>query len=262
MAKSKLPSILVIGDPHARPDVDNRRFTALGNFIVDKRPSVVVCIGDFADMGSLSFYDKGTVKAEGKRYADDLEAVWDAQDRIFRPVRSEVEKLIAGRRKRWNPEFHMIMGNHEERINRAANQNPSMYGHMSTRDLRYQENGWIVTPFLEPKQIHNICFQHYFTSGIMGKPISGDYAAAHLVKKNYMSCVAGHSHLRQYWETTDIAGRKRFGLVVGCYDEGEHSYAKGSDHQWWSGLTMLHEVNDGQAEPAFYNLDYVLNKYL
>lgn len=262
MAKSNtLPKILCIGDPHARPDVSNRRFEALGNFIVDKRPDIVVCIGDFADMGSLSSYDKGTGKAEGQRYSDDLEAVYDAQRKIFSPVRAQQFKLFGQKKKKWEPEFHMVMGNHEERISRYANQSPELIGHVGFHDLKYEEFGWKVTPFLTPLKLHNICFQHYFTSGLMGRPISGDYAAAHLVKKNYMSCVAGHSHLRNYWETTDITGRKRFGLVLGCYDEGEHSYAKGSAHAWWSGLTMLHEVDDGSAEPAFFSLDYLLEKY-
>lgn len=255
-----LPKILVIGDPHARPDVSNRRFSLLGKFIVDKKPDIIVCIGDFADMGSLSSYDKGTVKAEGKRYADDLKAVHNALQRI----NDEIDAYNKGKRKnqRYEPRKCMVMGNHEERIARAANENPSLYGHISFDDLKYEEFGWEVTPFLETLSIHNIAFQHYFTSGVMGKPISGDYAASHLVKKNYMSCVAGHSHLRQYWETSDISGRKRFGLVVGCFDEGDHSYARGTAHQWWSGLTMLHEVQDGQCEPAFFSLDYLMSRYM
>lgn len=256
------PKILVVPDAHARPSITNRRFTALGNFIVDKKPDIVVCIGDMADMGSLSFYDRGTGKAEGQRYIEDLESVWDAQERIFKPVREEQKKLKEGKRKQWNPEFHMVMGNHEERIVRYANSSPELIGHVSLDDLKYGDYGWHVTPFLTPLKMHNICFQHYFTSGVMGRPISGDNAAATLVKKNYMSCVAGHSHLRNFWETTDIIGRKRFGLVVGCYDEGEHGYAKGSSHAWWSGLTMLHEVEDGSAEPSFYSLPYILEKYL
>lgn len=262
MAKqNKYPNILCIGDPHARPDQDNSRFEILGKFAVDKKPDIIVCIGDFADMESLNSYDKWTVKAEGKRYKDDLISVIDAQEKMFAPIRKEMDRLVTNKKKRWEPKFYMTMGNHENRINRAANENPSLYGHMSVDDLKYKEYGWEVVPFLKPLVLHNIAFQHYFTSGVMGRPISGDNHAATLVKKNFMSSVCGHSHLRDYWETTDIIGRKKFGLVLGCYDEGDHSYANGTQHQWWSGLTMLNRVEDGQAEPAFWSLKYLKERY-
>jgi hypothetical protein len=66
---SKLPgrSHLVIPDAHAMPGLDNRRFDWLGQFIIDTKPDVIVCIGDFFDMAALCKYDKGTTEAEGRR---------------------------------------------------------------------------------------------------------------------------------------------------------------------------------------------------
>ena len=55
-----MSNLLVICDPHAHPNYDNKRFTDLGRFIVKTRPDIIVCIGDMADMPSLSMYDKGT----------------------------------------------------------------------------------------------------------------------------------------------------------------------------------------------------------
>jgi len=60
--------LLIIGDPHAHPDYDNKRFTALGKYILKTKPDIIVCLGDFADMPSLSSYDKGTKGFEGRRY--------------------------------------------------------------------------------------------------------------------------------------------------------------------------------------------------
>ena len=37
-----MTTILVVPDGHARPEHDNSRFSALGNFIVDKRPDIIV----------------------------------------------------------------------------------------------------------------------------------------------------------------------------------------------------------------------------
>lgn len=249
--------ILVVPDAHARPNESNRRFDALGNFIVDKRPDVVVSIGDFADMGSLCSYDRGTRSAEGRRYQEDVECSADAISRVMTPVDAAYRKS-----KRKRPEFYITLGNHENRIDRAANQSPELYGKLSIDDLKFKEHGWSVVPFLSPLVLEGICFIHYLPSGPLGRPTSGVNHARSLVLKGMMSVVVGHSHQRDFYETTRIDGNKMFGLVVGCYDEGEHSYAEGTQQNWWSGLVMLHEAANGSAEPAFYSTDYVLRNYL
>lgn len=248
--------ILVIPDAHARPDQGNDRFDALGQFIADKRPDIVVSIGDFADMGSLCSYDKGTKSAEGRRYVEDIEATHDALRRIMEPVRA------AGRKHRKGlPEFYITLGNHEARIDRAANTNPELFGKLSMKDLGFEKQGWTVVPFLQPLNLQGICFQHYLPSGAMGKPCSGVNHARTLVMKGLQSMVVGHSHSRDFWETTRADGQKMFGLVVGCYDEGDHHYAHGTQHNWWSGLVMLNEAQEGHAEPAFYSMEYVRRRY-
>lgn len=248
--------ILVIPDAHARPEHNNDRFDALGRFIVDKQPDVVVCIGDWADMPSLCLYDKGSKHAEGRRYQDDIVSANEALARTMLQVNKGYRK---SRRKK--PDFHITLGNHENRIDRAANLNPELYGKLSTADLRFKEAGWIVHPFLAPLTLDGICFQHYFTSGILGKPIGGVNHARTLVLKNYQSSVCGHSHARDYYEDVRADGQRIFGLVVGCYDDGVHHYTT-EQRRWWSGLVMLHEAHDGEAEPAFYSIDYVKGKYL
>lgn len=242
-------SILVVPDAHARPQEGNARFTALGNFIEEKSPDVVVNIGDLADMGSLSSYDKGTFHAEGRRYKDDLNAVRDALKRIHKPS-------LRRRPITW----YLTLGNHEHRITRASTETPELYGTLTLEDLHYEKYGYHVVPYLKPLTINGVVFQHYFTSGIMGRPISGENHARTLVKKNYISSVCGHSHARDYWEDVRADGQKTFGLVVGCFDTGPHHYTT-EQKRWWSGLVILHEVQDGRAEPAFYSTDYILRKY-
>lgn len=248
--------ILVIPDAHARPDMDNTRFTALGNFIVDKRPDVVVSIGDWADMGSLCYYDKGTKTAEGRRYQDDIAASIDALERTMTPVRA------AGRKHRKGlPEFHITLGNHENRIDRAATTNPELHGKLSLSDLQFERFGWNVHPFLQPLVLDGVCFQHYLPSGAMGKPTGGVNHARSLVLKGMMSVVVGHSHQRDFFEMTRADRQKLVGLVVGCYDEGGHEYAAATQHNWWSGLVMLHECHSGQFEPAWYSMNYMKEKF-
>lgn len=251
MAKPLGKKILVIPDSHARPGVSNRRFDALGAFIYAKRPDIIVNIGDWADMASLSSYDKGKISAEGKRYSKDIAAANDALDLVH----GHMEGLD------YCPELHFCVGNHEERILRACSINPELEGKLSLDDLKFAEYGWKVHDFLQPAVIEGILFQHYLPSGPMGKPTSGVNHARSLVLKAMMSTVVGHSHQRDFYEMTRADKRKMFGLVVGCYDEGGHGYAAATQHNWWSGLVMLHESKQGTAEPAFYSLDYVLRKY-
>lgn len=261
MAKNNKKNILIIPDAHARKGVSQRRFEALGNFIVAKKPDIIVSIGDWADMPSLCQYDKGTLHAEGRRYIDDINAANEALELTMAPVVREVQRLIKNKKKRWLPEFHITLGNHEDRITRAEAQDPSLKGAITIQDIEFGKWGWEVTPFLVPKVIQGIAFQHYFTSGVMGRPIGGVNHARTLVAKNYMSSVCGHSHLRDYWEDIRADGERIFGMCVGCYDEGEHHYTT-EQKRWWSGLVMLNEAENGAAEPAFWSTDYVLRNFL
>lgn len=253
-------TILVIGDSHARPDVSNDRFSWLGNFILERQPDIIVDIGDSADMKSLSRYDVGTLDAEGTRYADDVQAYIEAQERIFEPIERYNNTRSRWKKRKYTPRFIKTRGNHENRITRASIQDPKYFGHISVEDLKEREFGWEVYDFLEPAEVEGICFQHYFTSGIMGRPIGGENHAASLVKKNYMSSVCGHSHTRDFWETTDAVGRKRFGLVAGCYYDHEDHFTKDS-HRYWRGLVYLHDVSDGQAEPEFLAYHYIKREF-
>ena len=261
MTKRIGKEILVIGDSHATPKANNDRFEWLGNFIVDKKPDIIVDIGDMADMPSLSTYDKGSIHSEGLRYTDDIECAIDAQQKINKPI-DEYNKILTKKKhlKKYSPLRKKVLGNHEQRIVRAAEADPALNGHLKISDLQYKEHGWDVYPFLKPYCVQGIAFKHYHTSGIMGKAIGGDHHAANLVKKGFHSCVVGHSHLRGYFETTDIMENRLFGLVAGCYFEHEDHYTTEGARSW-RGLVMLHEAIDGSCEPAWYSMDYIKQRY-
>ena len=90
--------MLIIPDPHAHADYDNERFKALGKFIMKEQPEYIVCLGDMADLPSLSSYDKGTKGFEGRRYKKDIDAVIDAQKKLFAPIKKA---------RNYKPTFHM-----------------------------------------------------------------------------------------------------------------------------------------------------------
>src|SRR3972149_6749407 len=113
-----------------------------GKYIAAKRPDVVVCIGDFADLPSLSTWDKpGSLNTEGRRYKADLDAVYRAMDTLMTPI---------VKARGYQPLLIETDGNHEDRITRAVSADPRLAGTISTADLRYEEYGWCGYPFPSP----------------------------------------------------------------------------------------------------------------
>lgn len=225
-------SILIIPDVHIDPAESNDRMDWMGMLIEERRPQKVVCLGDFANIDSLSSFDKGKKSAEGKRYAKDVRATIDAQERMFSHIT-------------YDPELYMIGGNHEHRITRAANLDPALADTLSINDLQFEEFGWQCTPYTEILYLDGISFTHHHTSGRMDRPIGGVNQARSILTKKHTSAVQGHSHVWDYAEDITGAGKKIFALVGGCYFEHEVSYASRSEQNtWWRGITILHRVDE------------------
>lgn len=254
-------TILVIGDAHSGPGHEQSRFTILGRTIEDRGRQamtegtefVVVCIGDWADMPSLSHHDKNTTFSEGRRYKEDVAAAIEAQRLMFSEVSDEVR-----RHARWV----MTLGNHEDRISRTVGQNPNLVGFMSTGDLRFEENGWEVYPFKDVVTIRGVSFSHYFPSGVMGRPVSGANLGRSLVNKTLTSAVQGHSHLYDHYAVSTAAGRRLHGLSVGCFFEHDERYA-GSvvSSMWWRGLVLMKDVHLGDYELETLSMAALRRRY-
>ena len=240
-------NILVIGDAHSKPDVDQSRFTLLGKVIEDRcreamRDGVefsVVNIGDWADMESLSSYDIGKKAFEGRRYRRDVDAAVEAQELMFAEISPKVREYA-----RWV----LVLGNHEHRINRTINDDPKLDGFMSVNDLQYEKFGWELHPFKESADVHGVYFAHYFASGVMGRAVSGVNIGRSLILKTLESCVQGHSHILNHSTLTTASGRRLHGLSCGCFFEHDEDYAGTSNAMFWRGLCFLNNAKDGDYE--------------
>lgn len=252
---------LVIPDSHANPDYHNERFTWLGKLIVDVRPDVIIDIGDMADMASLCHYDKGTQKAEGRRYVDDIRAYVDANTRIFNEIDKLNDRLRADKKKLYKPRIVKLRGNHEQRIARAADKDPTLFGKISYRDLQDEQFGWEVVDFLTPIVIDGVTYCHYFTSGVMGKPIGGISPARTLLNKGSISATQGHVHTFDYSETTRFDGTRIQGLVCGCYVDYPMDYAGQANQMWRSGIVIKRRVHNGTYDMQFISIDEMRDTY-
>jgi hypothetical protein len=248
----------VIPDTQVKEGVDLSYLTWVGQYIADKKPDVVVQIGDFADMPSLSSYDVGKKSFEGRRYRKDIEVTHLAMDMLLAPIKEYNERARRNKDKQYKPRMVLTLGNHEQRISRAVEGDPKLDGTLSMDDLGYKERGWEVYDFLDTVVIDGVVYSHYFTSGVMGRPVA---SAAALLAKKHMSAVMGHVQNRQIAYSNRADGTQITGLFSGCCYLHDEEYLGCQGNRYWRGIWMLHEVNNGSFDEMPVSLDYLRKKY-
>ena len=251
-----MPRHIIIPDCQVKYGEDFTYLTQIGKYILEKKPDVIVHLGDFADMESLSSYDVGKKSFEGKRYIKDIEAAHKAMNALIRPIREYNIKAKKNKEKLYKPRFVLTLGNHEQRILRAIENDPKLEGLIKYEDLPYQD--WEVHEFLSPVFIDGVAFSHYFPTGIMGRPAT---SASAMVTKLHMSCVAGHQQGKQIAYGKRPDGSTITCIIAGsCYEHLE-GYLDPQTNKHWRGIIMLNEVNNGSFDECFISLAYLKKKY-
>lgn len=247
---------LIIPDVQVKYGQDYSFLTNIGKYILDKRPDVIICLGDFADMESLSSYDVGKKSFEGKRYLLDIEAAHTAMACLLQPIKSYNEKAKRNKEKLYKPRFVLTLGNHEERILRAVNNDPKLEGLIQYADLPYQD--WEVHDYLKPVFIDGVAYSHYFPTGIMGRPAT---SASAMVAKLHMSCIAGHQQGKQVAYGKRPDGSTITCIIAGSCYEHDEGYLDPQSNKHWRGIIMLHEVNNGSFDEMFVSLNFLRKRY-
>lgn len=241
--------IAVIPDAQVKPGVPIDHLTHCGKYLAAKRPDVIVNIGDFADMPSLSSYDKNTLKAEGKRYRQDIDAARRGMEALLTPI---------ARARDYNPRMIFTLGNHEHRITRAVNEAPMLEGHVTMDDLQLEQFGWEVSPFLQPVTVAGVSFCHYFPSGQMGKPVT---TARALLTKMHMSCFAGHQQGRDIAYGRRGDGVEMTAIIAGSFYQHDEEYLTPLTNRHWRGVYFLHDVRDGMFDEMAVSLEYLKRRF-
>ena len=252
--------IAVLPDAQVKPGNDFKFLTFIGNYLVDKKPDIIVNLGDFADMPSLSSYDVGKKSFEGRRYKADIEAAHRAMEALLAPINNYNDRARENHKARYTPRRVLCLGNHEHRIERAVENDAKLEGVLSTEDLKYREYGWEVYPFLDVIVINNIAFSHYFTTGVMGRPCT---SAQMMLTKKHMSCIAGHQQGLQFATSYRADGHRITSIIAGsCYEHNEDYMGPQGNHHF-RGIVMLNDVTtDGEFDLMPVSLAYLNKKYL
>ena len=242
--------IAIIPDTQVRPDVHLEHLQWCGKYLAKKRPDVIVQIGDFCDMSSLSTHDdKGSLKLEGKRYKTDIDSV----DRGMHLLVNEIAKIPD-----WKPLMILTLGNHEDRITRTVNADKKLEGLISIADLKYEEYGWRVYPFLQPVTVGGVAFCHYFPSGIMGHPIT---SAKAILTKLHMSAYAGHQQGRDIAYAKRADGQDMTAIISGSFYQHDEPYMNPFTNNHWRGMYLLHEVKDGSYDEMAVSINYLKRRF-
>src|ERR1700761_419839 len=95
----------VIPDTQSRPGAPVDHLAWISTYIAEKKPDVIVHIGDHYDLPSLNSHDQaGSAPVEGKRYKDDIEAGRHAWDVLNSAIDAEIMRRIKQKMKTWRPE--------------------------------------------------------------------------------------------------------------------------------------------------------------
>lgn len=245
-------TILYIPDIQAKPGVPDDHLEWIANYALEKRPDRIVQIGDWADMPSLSSYDKGKRCYEGRRYTKDIDAANRSLDRF--------EAVIEAHNRthpedRYEPAKDLTFGNHEWRIIRATDIQPELHEKLTLDDLDFERRGWRCHNFLEVVEIEGIEFSHYFTSGVKGNPVS---SAAALLKERQKPSIMGHNQI------CDIAIHKKtqnMAIISGCCYLHDEDYLGPQGNNTRRQVIMLHEVENGHFDPMFVSLRFLRKRY-
>lgn len=243
---------LVIPDVQSKPGVRIDHLEWVGNYIVEKQPDTIICIGDFWDFPSLSRYDKGKLAFEGRRYVNDVKAGREAMERLLKPI-DDYNRIA---KEKYNPRKVFTLGNHEIRLVRIADENPEFAGKFDISDLGIKEDyGWECHDFLKVVTIDGIQYAHYFTSGPMGRPVS---SAAALLRERQGSATMGHVQF------TDMAMHKKTNTIAlfcgTCYLHDE-SYLGAQGNNQRRQIIVKHEVDAGKYDPMLVSLRFLEKAY-
>jgi hypothetical protein len=260
---------IVIPDTQCHPGTPLEPLRWIGNYIVEEfagRDDVkIVHLGDHADMPSLSSYDKpGSKQMEGRRYLEDIKAANEGWGALNEALWQHNQQQAKTKHKRWNPERHILLGNHENRITRAIDTDPvRLEGVLSLGHLDYARTGWRVHGFLDILWLDGVAYSHYAVTPMTGRPMGGQ-AQLQLQKLGH-SMITGHQQTLDYAVryTRNDEGRMRsiHRIIAGAAYAHHEDYLgpQGNDH--WRGILVLNEVRGGSFDPMFVSLDYLCRRY-
>lgn len=241
---------VVIPDTQVAPGVPTAHLSWAGRYIRDQfkgHPDLkVIHLGDHWTMESLSSYDRGKRSFASTNYADDVESGNKGMELLSKPL----ETVVCQK--------HILRGNHENRIVRAADDLDVPGGAVSFDHLL--SPGWQIHDFLHVLDLDGVAYAHYFANPSNGSPFSGMVETR--IKNVGRSFTQGHQQGLRYGMIDGYAGAPaRHGLIAGSFYQHDESYRGPQATQEWRGIVVKHQVRNGTYDIMLVSLDYLCRRY-
>jgi len=172
-------------------------------------------------------------------------------------MEAEIVRLKTGKRKQWNPEKHVTIGNHEARADRVASNNPKLLGTIGSDDCDFRD--WKRHGFLNIAEIDGILYSHYFQSSHSARPIGG--SIPNKLSRIGSSFVHGHVQGLDVGTKMMANGKTLWGVQAGSAYLHEEAYRGAQGQRHFRGLIILNETHDGECCPMVLSLDYLCRRY-
>ena len=240
--------------PDTHNDPDHRAeslkvMRAVGKLFKEEEVDIIVNIGDFNDLASLSSYDKGKAAFEGRRLNRDL--------RFSRDCLATFQDALGGH----DCDKYLTLGNHEDRLHRLYNDHQELQGVMGDDPFGYKEAGYSVYDYQAMVEINGVLFSHYFQNpnSIMGGPVGG--SIENCLKNLGHSFVMGHQQVFKSGQMHRGNGRIDCGLIMGACYIPDHSYKGKQGNSHFKGCAVLNNMDGGYFDLHSYGLKSLIKRY-
>lgn len=225
--------VLVIPDAQV-PQHNLDSWRVILNFAKFYKPTEVIILGDFANLDSLSSYQRLSPN-EGVILSKDLKQVNSVLDELDK-VTKQAKKIY-------------ILGNHEKRyeIYKLNNwvKEVRHQAEMTSieEELNFKQRGYKSIPYGGIYQKGYAVFTHgWYASG---------YHSAKTLRRFFKNIYYGHAHSWQVYSTLGIDGQPVEAVSCGCICNTDISYLKGTPSDWVQLYAYFDFLEDGSFYPHF-----------
>ena len=249
--------IIVIADTQIDKHSPTDHLYALSRYIWKHKPDTIIHIGDHWDFPSLSSYASAK-ESEGKRLVDDIDSGVEA----FRAIMSYTDyRNRKDKKKKYSPNKHFLMGNHENRLNRYISNNPALEGIIDLKHIVERE-GWNFHEMCTPLWINDFAFNHYMENPMSGRPMGGSMESK-LNKLPHSFC-HGHQQQFQYARRQNLLGKPHVGVCAGSFYMHDEDY-RGANNTEIRGFTHWRHFKNRYGyddyDVEFVSLERLLQHY-
>ena len=247
---------LFIPDAQVRDGVPLAHIEAAGKLIVERKPQVIVVIGDWWDFPSLSTHTPAQRIAYNQlSYLKDLQAGIKAMELLLKPLEGLQERQRTSKKKVYKPVLVFCCGNHEYRADRLIEQQPILEGLLPRAEDYLMDKGFVVVPYKQRIVLNGVTYSHLCPQSRSSGAVE---RAALIASKRASSWSVGHSQTLDYYVSLHTPRIQC--LIAGAFYLHDEGYKDGSnDH--WRGLVYKRNVKDGSYDPEFISVDQLLERY-